>query len=138
MNMRNLYTQTLAVTALASATLDDGANNGATVDLGVNGNDFRDVLFVISTGTITDGSHAVTVQESANGTDWVPVPSNRILGSLPTIVAADDDKLFQVGARAGTARYVRLLVTTSGATDGGVVSAVAILGSGSNNPVARA
>lgn len=134
--MRNLYTHTLAVTALASATLEDGANSGATVNLGVNGNDFRDVLFVISTGAVTDGSHAVSVQESANGTDWVAAPARRVLGSAPTIVAADDNKVFQVGYRAGTAQYVRILVTTTGATTGAVVSAVAVLAAGSNNPVA--
>lgn len=135
--MRNLHTQTLAVSALASAALVNGANNGVTVDLGAFGNDFRDVLFVVQSGTVTDGSHAVTVQESANGTDWTSVPAPRILGTLPTIVAADDNKLYQLGARAGTARYVRLLVTTSGATTGGVISAIAVLGAGSNNPVAR-
>lgn len=136
--MRNLHTQTLAVSALASAALTNGANNGVTLDLGAFGNDFRDVLFVIQSATVTDGSHAVTVQESVNSTDWTTVPAYRILGSLPTIVAADDNKLFQLGVRAGTARYVRLLVTTSGSTTGGVISGVAVLGAGSNNPVARA
>lgn len=137
--MRNLHTQTLAVSALASAALVNGANNGVTVDLGAFGNDFRDVLFIVQSGTVTDGSHAVTVQESADGSsNWTAVPASRILGTLPTIVAADDNKLFQLGARAGTARYVRLLVTTSAATTGGVISAVAVLGAGSNNPVARA
>lgn len=136
--MRTLYTHCLSRLALASAARTNGAANGATIDLGAFGNDFRTVLFVISTGTITDGTHAITLEESVDGTTWTAVPASRRQGALPSIVAADDDKIFELGYVGGRRQYVRLVATTSGATTGGVFSAVAVLGAASTSPVARA
>lgn len=133
-----LYNKTLVRQALTSAARTNGTASGTAVDLGVFGNDFRTVLFVISTATITDGSHAITLEDSPNNSDWTAVEAGRVQGSQPTVVAADDNTFFALGYIVGTAQYVRLSVVTSGATTGGVFSALAILGEGSNNPVARA
>lgn len=132
-----LYTQTLARVALTSATRVNGTANGTTVDTGVFGNDFRSVMFVVITGTVTDGSHAFTVQDSADGSSWATADSSLIQGSLPTITGTNDDSVFEFGYVVGTRQYVRVVATTSGATTGGVFSAVALLGSGSVSPVAR-
>lgn len=135
--MITTYNNTLAVLALASATRTNGAANGAAVDTNQFNNNCRDVAFVITTGTITDGSVAVTVEESdQSGSGFAAVDSSRLLGSLPTIAATDDDTVKSFGVRP-TKRYVRIVATTSGATTGGVFSAVAVLGNGSLHPVAR-
>lgn len=135
--MITTHNNTLDVLALASATRTDGAANGVAVDTNLYGNRFRDVKFAIITGTITDGSVAVTVEESdSSGSGFAAVDSSRVLGSLPTIVAADDDTVKSFGVRP-TKRYVRIVATTSGSTTGGVFSAVAVLGNGSLHPVAR-
>ncbi|WP_454199585.1 hypothetical protein [Nocardia sp. Marseille-Q1738] len=134
---RTLYNRCLTRQALTSAVRTNGTVNGTTVDLGVFGNDFRSVLFIVSTGTITDGSHAITMQDSPDGTNWTTVPASQRQGSLPTIVAANDDTLFEFGYIVGTNQYVRLVATTSGATTGGVFSAVAVLSEGSTTPVLR-
>lgn len=135
---RNLYSNTLVQMALPSTARANGAANGTAVDCGVYGNNFRDVLFAITTGTITDGTHAITVEESdASGSGYGAVDSWRVLGTAPSITASDDGVCFAFGVRP-TKRYVRLVATTSGATTGGVFSAVAVLGSGGNNPAARA
>lgn len=133
-----LYNRCLTRQALTFAVRTNGTANGATVDLGVYGNDFRTVLFVIAAATITDGSHAITLQESTDGTAWTTVPAEKRLGSLPTIIAANDDTLFEFGYVVGTAQYVRLVATTTGATTGGEFGAVAVLGEASTSPVARA
>ncbi len=136
--MITTYNNTLALLALASAERVNGAANGVAIDLNKFNNNCRDVLFVITTGTITDGSVAVKVEESdQSGSGFAAVSSSRVLGSLPTITATDDDAVFSLGVRP-TKRYVRLVATTSGATTGGVFSAVAVLGNGCKNPVARA
>lgn len=135
--MITTHNNTLAVIALTSATRTNGAANGAAVDTNVFNNRFQDVAFVITTGTITDGSVAVTVEESdSSGSGYAAVDTSRVLGALPTIVAADDDTVKSFGVRP-TKRYVRIVATTSGATTGGVFSAVAVLGNGSIHPVAR-
>lgn len=135
----SLYNRALTVAALPSAARTNAVVNGPTIDLGVFGNDFRGALFIVTSATITDGSHAITLQESADGsTGWTNVPASRRQGSLPTIVAANDDALFEFGYIAATQQYVRLVATTTGATTGGVFSAVAVLSDGSNSPAARA
>lgn len=136
--MRNtLYNHTLVVAALPSAIRTNGTENGTTVDLGVYGNDFRSVMFVVSTGTVTDGTHAITMQDSPDGTNWTAVAAGKRQGSLPSILAANDDTLYQFGYIVDANQYVRLVATTSGATSGGAFSAVAILSEASTAPVAK-
>ncbi|ROZ89007.1 hypothetical protein [Gordonia sp. OPL2] len=134
----SLYNRCLTRAALPIAVRTNGTANGTTVDLGVYGNDFRAVLFIVTAATITDGSHAITMQESDDGTTWRAVPATKRLGALPTIVAANDDAIFEFGYVVGTAQFVRLVATTSGATGGGEYGAVAVLAEASSTPVARA
>lgn len=135
--MRTTYNNTLAQKALASGTVQTGATNGTAVDCAIYGNNFRSVLFSITSGALTDGSYAVTVEEStASGSGYGAVDSDRVQGSLPTFAASDDDVTNTFGVRPSK-RYVRIVVTATGATTGGVLAATAILGNGSNNPVAR-
>lgn len=132
--MRTLFSNTYAAKALASGTVQTGTTNGIAVDLGQGGNNFRDVLFVIHSGTLTDGSYAVTVEESdASGSGFAAVDSARVQGSLPTFASSDDNVWNAFGVRP-TKRYVRVVITATSATTGGVLAATAILGSGSNNP----
>jgi hypothetical protein len=132
-----LYTKGLARVALTSAARTNGTVNGTAVDSSVFGNDFRSVFFIVQTGTVTDGSHAVTLQDSADGsTGWANVDASTLQGSLPTITSADDDVLFQFGHLLQK-QYVRLVVTTTGATTGGIFAASAVLFDASTEPVAR-
>lgn len=132
--MRNLFSNAFAVKALASGTVQTGTTNGIAIDLAQGGNNFRDVLFVVHSGTLTDGSYAVTVEESdASGSGYAAVDSARVLGSLPTFASSDDNVWNSFGVRP-TKRYVRVVITATSATTGGVLAATAILASGSNNP----
>lgn len=137
--MRTTYSNTLAVKALNYAVrASNSAATGIAVDLGSFGNNARDVTFVVYTATITDGTHTVTVEESdASGSGYGAIESWRVQGTVPAIVAADDNAVFQFGVRP-TKRYVRLTVTDSGSTSGGAVGAVALISNGGNGPVARA
>lgn len=105
----------------------NGAVNGSTIDRKQGRTFFRSVMFMVHSGAITDGSHVVNLQESANGTDWTDVPAGHIRGVEPTILLANDDVTYEF-AYTGKARYVRLQLTTTGATVGGFVDAVALLG----------
>lgn len=137
--MHTLYSQALAVRALNYAVRSsNSAATGVAVDTGIYGNNSRDVTFVVYTATITDGTHTVTVEESdASGSGYGAIESWRVQGTPPAIVAADDNVVFQFGVRP-TKRYVRLTITDAGSTSGGAVGAVALLGAGGSNPVARA
>lgn len=136
--MITVHNNVLVREALTSAARTNGTVNGTAVDTNVFGNGFREVTFIISTATVTDGSHAITVEESdVVGSGYAAVDSSRVLsGALPTIVLTDDDTFFVIGVRP-TKRFVRLVAVTSGATTGGVYSAKAVLSNGSLHPVAR-
>lgn len=134
---RTLYTHALARVALLSAARGNGTANGATVDTSVFGNDFRTVLFVVWSATITDGTHVVSVQDSDDGSTWAAAAAHLVQGTPPTIVSTSDDAVFDFGYIPAR-QYVRLVVTTTGATTGGVFGAVAVLSESSAAPVARA
>lgn len=138
--MRNTFTGTLAVKALGpatSVTTGGGAVNGTAVDCGIYGNNFRDVLFTVISGTLADGTYAVTVEESdASGSGYAAVDASRVLGTLPSFAATDDNVWLSFGVRP-TKRYVRIVVTPTGATTGGPFTATAVLGNGGNNPAVR-
>lgn len=135
--MKTTYNSALGQKALVQATVQTGTTNGLAVDTGVFNNNFRDVTFYIMSATLTDGSYAVTVEESdSSGSGYAAVDSSRVLGSLPTFAATDDNVLNQFGVRP-TKRYVRIVVTATGATTGGSLCAIAALGNGSLGPVAR-
>lgn len=135
--MRTLYSQALPVKALAIATVQTGTTNGLAIDTAVFNNNFRDVLFTVHSAALTDGSYAVTVEESdASGSGYAAVESWRVQGSLPTFALTDDNVWNSFGVRPSK-RYVRVVVTATGATTGGVIGATAVLGGGSLNPPAR-
>jgi hypothetical protein len=56
---------------------------------------------------------------------------------MPTVVAANDDTMFEVGLRP-TTRYLRAVATTTGSTTGGVYACAFILGRPRVLPISHA
>jgi hypothetical protein len=131
--MRTVFTQADAAEAIPYAVRTaNTAVNGTAIDTAVGGNNYREVLFVVKTETVTDGTVAITVEESAaSGSGYAAAA--KVVGALPTVTLTDDNKVFLVSV-IPTKRYVRVVATTAGATSGAGYSAVAILANGSNNP----
>lgn len=123
---RSVYNECVARPALAVATRTNGAVNGLTVDKHYNNNAFRSVMFIVHSGTLTDGSIAITMQDSPDNSAWTAVDAAYVQGSLPTLANSDDDKVFEIGY-TGPQRYVRIVATTSGATTGGTFGATAVM-----------
>jgi photosystem II stability/assembly factor-like uncharacterized protein len=133
---QSLYNVARAKATLALAVRTNGTVNGTTVDLHENKDASRSAMLIVQSGTITDGSHAVILQESDNGSAWSTVAAPDLQGSAPTIVAADDDALWELGY-IGSKRYVRASVTTSGATSGGTFGAVIVRAFPRRTPIAH-
>lgn len=130
------YDQLLVKHTLGPAARTNGTANGAAVDRAVNGG-MQEAVVLVSTGVVTDGSHAVTIEDSADGsTDWVAVAAANLQGSLPTVVAANDDTVLEFGVRSSR-RYLRAVVTTSGATTGGIMGVTIALSAPRFAPVTR-
>lgn len=134
---RSAYNQYRAVKSLAIAARTNGTVNGTAVDRNQFRNGARSVSVIVFTGTMTDGSHAITLEESDDGsTGWTAVAASAREGSLPTLVAADDDVIYEFGF-TGYKQFVRVVATTTGATTGGIFGAAVLLGNPRRVPIAR-
>lgn len=95
------------------------SENGSSVDL----QGYQAAMVVISTGTITDGTHAIEVQESTDNSTWTAVADADLQGTEPSALASDT--VYRIGYM-GMKRYIRVVATVSGATTGGVYEAVVV------------
>jgi hypothetical protein len=133
-----LYDHAKEVRALNTSAISTNANtDGASIGLDQSGADFRDVMFVLAAGAVTDGTYTAVPQESPNGsTSWTDVPAARLIGSA-VLTTANGVAAIGVIPDPGTAAFVRLRVTSTSVTTGGSISAIALLGSGDRVPVRR-
>ncbi|UBU10026.1 hypothetical protein [Nonomuraea gerenzanensis] len=134
--MKDLYSNVLLKQSLLPATRTNGTVNGSAVDRKEDGCDYQAVLVLVTAGTITDGTHTIEVQDSDDGSNFTAVADAFLQGAEPAIAAADDNKDYAIGY-TGLKRYVRVAVTTAGATTGGVFGAAVLLGSPAVAPVVR-
>lgn len=135
---RSLYNTALAKSSIVPAVARTTTTTGSTVDLMTDQGGFRSALVVIHTGTITDGTHTVTVQDSPDNTNWTAVADEFLQGTEPAIGASNDDTLFEIGY-TGHQRYLRVLITVTGSpATGGIYGATVLLGWPRKMPPLRA
>lgn len=139
MGVHTAYDHAVAVAAFPYGTLTTGATNGTAVNTGLLGNGFRDVLFVLTVGTITNGTFTITLDEStaANMAGSTAVDSGRVQGTLPVFDSDTDNTIYTWGVRP-TKQYVRAICTVADGAAGGPIAAVAIMSAGSTAPPRRA
>lgn len=119
--MQTLYYNVLEQISLTIATRTSTANGNAVDLLG-----FNKAYIIVVSGTITDGTHTIGLEESDDGSSWAAVSSSDIIGTLPVIGATDDDKIWAVEYR-GRKRYIRVKTTVSGnPSSGGTYGAVVL------------
>jgi len=94
------------------------AENGTGVDL--RGYDAALAVFV--SGAFTDGTFTPKVQESDDDSTWSDVAAADLEGSLTALSAS----AVQRAGYKGGKRYIRPVVTVSGATSGGAVTACVV------------
>lgn len=123
--IKSLKSSDPAAIVTGNATL-----TGATIDR----NGFESLEFLTISGVVTDGTFTCTVYESdaSDMSGEVAVADKDLIGrangfTFVGTTSADDSTVKQVGYK-GSKRYVRLKIVQSGATTGGFICAVAILG----------
>lgn len=124
----SIYRKSKSASALTSTTIAvNGTTNGSTIDLLQAGaGDFRTVLFVALSGTLTDGTYTLGVEHSGDVSTWSVAAATDGAQGSGSFAATDDNAVREVGY-AGTKRYCRVKVTAAGVTTGGTLSAVAVL-----------
>lgn len=125
MTTKDPYNSLLTVLSLPPATRNATAQ-GTTVDRAAAGAMFQAAMVIVTCGVITDGTHTIVVQDSDDGAAWADVPDAQLQGVEPAIVAADDNKVFEIGY-LGRKRYVRVNVTVVAGATGGVYGAAVVL-----------
>lgn len=122
------YTKTVRALTITGAKVIGGSPyNGDTIDrLQTGVGDYQSTLFVIFTGTLTDGTPTVVLQDSDDGTTWAAAAAVDTQGGLPTMAITDDDTVKEVGY-SGTKRYCRIVLSMGAGATGGIIGAVAVL-----------
>lgn len=144
--MRDLMNILSFVSALNPAAARTASANGPSIDVtALNaGND--GLVFEVSAGTITDGTHAFKLQDNVDGAGWndvaapyVQTPSGQTNSFTSGTTAGTTIKFGYLGnpnigniansaSPTGGKVLVRLVATVTSATTGGIYSAVAVLG----------
>ncbi len=97
----------------------------ATVNgLGVDLQGFEGSAVVFSVGTVTDGTHTPKIQESDDNSIWNDVAVADQEGTL-SVLASDTNQ--RVGYK-GAKRYLRSVLTISGATTGAQAASLVLRG----------
>lgn len=124
----SIYRKSKSVRAMATALRNgNAATNGDTIDrYQTSGPEYRSVLFVLYSATLTDGSVVWSVEDSDDGDTWDTPASGEVQGTAPTWSATADDTTADVGY-SGRKRFCRVVATQSGATTGGTYGASAVL-----------
>ena len=120
--------------ALAAQSI---VSNTTTVGVIIDTQNFESLEFLIQSATITDGTYAPLVEESADSgmAGSNVVDSDFLLGTTAnaTFILTDDNLVKRIGY-VGKLRYVRLSIVSTGVTTGGAFSSAAVLGNARSQP----
>lgn len=130
---RDLQSNVSDVASLSPAALTNGTVNGTGVDL----QEYDSAMVVFFSGAVTDGSHALSIEESDTlGSGYTTVAAADLIGTLTTpLTGTEDDVVTSIGYK-GSKRYIRPTVVTTGATTGGIIGAVVLRGHAHQRAVA--
>jgi hypothetical protein len=121
MSMRAIC-QEFPVVRLINPKAFTSTTNGNSIDLqGVVANTINFVP-----GTWTDGTHTPKLQDSPDNSTWTDVTAANQVGTLAAITSSGSAVVQQV-SYIGPQRYVRPVVTVSGATTGLLMSVEAVV-----------
>jgi hypothetical protein len=123
----SLYHHTKHVLGMTSAAISTNTTThaGASIDLAQSTGTWKTVLFLVTGGTITDGTYTLKVMDSPDNTTFTDVTdTSMVQGPSSTITATGGTAEI---AYTGNKRYVRLSIVSTGVTTGGAISARAIL-----------
>lgn len=117
----------------AAASLGPAARTATANGTGVDLAGYSATVLMIVAGTITDGTHALKLQESDDNSTFADVAAADLDGAAVSLGSGQSNTVAEIGYR-GIKRYVRAVSTVSGATTGGVYTALVVRGSARKYP----
>jgi len=136
--MREMLNKVESVLALSpQAITTDTTTNGEIIDM----KGFESLLFIVASGTLTDGDYAFKIEHGADSglSDAADVPAELLVdnsadyhpandaGGDVSFADSDDDTVKEM-AYIGEKRYVRLSLVSTSTSSGGTLGATAIKG----------
>lgn len=132
----DVYNSISGISALAPGAARTTSANGATIDrTSLNGGN-NGVAFLVHAGTITDGTHTFSLQDSPDSTTWTAVASPYVQTPATTAFTSSTTSgtVLKFGYM-GVQQYVRLISTVTGSpATGGYYSAIAAEWFAGNEP----
>ncbi len=120
---------------MVSQNIKPAATTTTTTGAALDTAGYESVTAIVDFGTITDGTHTISLQESDTTTsgDFADAATTSLLGSFTAGTSSADETSYAVGYKGGK-RYVRVKNTTSGTiTTGGIVGATIVLSHARHN-----
>ena len=100
--------------------------NGTGVDL----LGFSQAAAVSVAGAITDGTHALKLQDSDDNSTWADVASEQLSGAFTNLTSSAGGSAAQEVGYLGSKRYLRAVATVTGSPSTGGIYGVVIVRSG--------
>ena len=126
MSARDPYGSVLPKTSINPAVIA-ATTTGSSVDRAASAAMYQSAMVIVQTGTMTDGTHTISVEESDDNSAWSTVATGDLQGTAPAIVSTDDNKMFTLGYQ-GIKRYLRVKTTVTGSpATGGAYGAIVLL-----------
>ncbi len=132
MALRDLVHNVLATQSLSPAVRTNGTANGTGVDL----RGFDAAMILVNFGNWTDGTHTPSLQHSSDGSSYAACSASDLDGAFAAVNGAGGANTTQAVGYIGSQRYVRVVMTVSGATSGAASAASVIGGCPRNRPTA--
>lgn len=85
---------------------------------------YRSLTFVVIAGAITDGTHTLVLQESADNSTWTNIADANLVGTTNSVALTAST--VTSAHYKGSEPYVRVALTTAGATVGGLFAAIVV------------
>lgn len=124
MALKNIMRNILVKLSVAPALRVNGTTNGTGVDL----RGFDAAAISVAFGAYTDGTHTPSVQHSSDGSTYTNVAASDLDGAFTAVNAVGGANTVQTVGYIGALRYVRVVMTVSGATTGAASTAFVVAG----------
>ena len=117
----------LAAPAAHNATVNSSSfDRQAGIGASDIGNPYEALEVMFEFGAWTDGTHTPKLQDSPDNSTWTDVPAAGLIGTLTAVTSAGPASKIYRAAYVNGQRYVRGVITVSGATTGAVSGITAI------------
>lgn len=121
----------VSVAASLNPAARTASANGTAVDL----QGFNSAMLVVQFGAYTDGTHTPNLEHSVDGVSYAACDANSLNGTLVAVSSGAGAGTVQKVGYTGGRRYVRAVMTVTGATTGALSAATIVRGHPAQAPV---